>query len=145
MSEIAADYSQIVTNTLSLSGGVFDCVVLGMGEDGHTCSLFPSHPITARSLATSPPPPVVDFLTDSPKQPPTRVTLTLPTLNASRTVLFAAAGAGKADVLSKVFVKTGEVEGGFTADKVVGATFPCGLVEGGELLWLVDQGAVSTL
>ena len=148
--EISEDYAEMVTAALSsFSSDRFDLVVLGMGEDGHTCSLFPSHPLLTSSLSASPPPPVVDYLTDSPKHPPSRITLTLPTLNASRSAVFAAAGAGKASVLSQIFTKTSHDESTSTSSCTVatGTAFPCGLVRpaDGALLWLVDDAAVSML
>ena len=53
---------------------------------------------------------MVDFLTDSPKPPPSRITLTLDVLNSSRHCIFAAAGGGKSKVLGEVFSKVLEEE-----------------------------------
>ncbi len=68
---------------------VLDVVLLGVGEDGHVGSLFPGH---AALEATDPVVPV----TDSPKPPPARYTLTLPVLTSARLVVIAAFGASKA-------------------------------------------------
>ena len=78
------------------TGGVFDVIVLGLGEDGHTASLFPGHP---EALAEHAP---VIGVRGSPKPPPERITLTLPVLaRATHTVLLAT-GAGKREALARV-------------------------------------------
>ena len=74
---------------------VMDMVHLGMGEDGHTCSLFPGKPsLIDERLAFG--------VTDSPKPPPERVTLGYTVLNKARAVLILTAGAGKRDVLARI-------------------------------------------
>ena len=74
---------------------VHDVLMLGVGEDGHTASLFPGSPAlaeTERSLV-----PVI-----GPKPPPQRVTMTFPLLNAARHVCFLAADAGKRAVIDAI-------------------------------------------
>ncbi len=86
--EAARDYEKLLPPVL-------DVVVLGMGEDGHTASLFPDSSSleekTRRVLAVV-----------GPKPPPWRMTLTLPVLQSARKVLGLVAGAGKRDMVRRV-------------------------------------------
>ena len=75
---------------------VLDVALLGLGEDGHTASLFPGSPVLARSGA------VCVGVTDSPKPPPERITLTMDVLRAARRCVLLAAGAAKADAVAAV-------------------------------------------
>lgn len=74
----------------------FDVIHLGLGEDGHTASLFPG------SDALNEQRELVRAIHDAPKPPPNRLTLTLPVLNAARAVLFMVQGAGKREALAGV-------------------------------------------
>jgi 6-phosphogluconolactonase len=113
--EGAALYSQVVAALAPL-----DLVLLGIGEDGHTASLFPGHPaVDARGWAIG--------IKDSPKPPPQRVTLTLSALRGARRVIVLATGAGKADAVAKA--RRGEV--------------PSGMIAGAR--WLIDQAAAAGL
>jgi 6-phosphogluconolactonase len=108
----ARDYEALLPPTL-------DVVLLGMGEDGHTASLFPGLSAVEererRALAVV-----------GPKPPPWRLTLTLPVLVGARKVLFAVAGAGKKDALKRV---------------LAGEPLPAARVT--NAVWLVDRAAAG--
>lgn len=73
----------------------FDLVLLGMGEDGHTASLFPDNPATESAASAVP-------VFNAPKPPPERVSLGMSTLNAARQKIFLVAGAGKREALERI-------------------------------------------
>jgi 6-phosphogluconolactonase len=111
--EAAGLYAHVVAAVAPL-----DIVLLGVGEDGHTASLFPGHPaLNASGLAVG--------IRDSPKPPPQRVTLTLPALRAARRVIILATGVGKADAVARA--KRHEV--------------PSGMIAGAR--WLIDRAAAG--
>lgn len=109
-------------------GGMFDVMVLGVGPDGHVASLFPHHPAAASTDG------IAIAVHDSPKPPPTRVSLTRECLERSREVWFLVSGADKADAVLR---------------GTTGAPFettPAAHVHGIErTLWLVDDAAASDL
>ncbi|KAF9270433.1 6-phosphogluconolactonase [Marasmius fiardii PR-910] len=108
---------------------VFDLILLGMGPDGHTCSLFPGHELLSEEDRW------VAYLEDSPKPPPKRITLTFPVINHAAKVIFVATGEGKADVLTQV-LDTPEL--GLPASRVKPA-FP------GQVYWFIDAPAAAKL
>ncbi len=104
----------------------FDLIHLGMGEDGHTASLFVGSPVLQEAQA------LVAHVHNAPKPPPDRLTLTLPVINAARAVLFMVQGASKREALARVLQR----------DPVL----PASLVEpiDGELQFIVDRAAAAT-
>jgi 6-phosphogluconolactonase len=105
----------------------FDLIFLGLGEDGHTASLFPgSQALTESSRRV-----VANWVE---KFQAFRITFTFPVLNHASEVVFMVSGAGKAQILSEV-VRTGARK--YPAQNVQ--------PKNGDLLWLVDQEAGSLL
>jgi 6-phosphogluconolactonase len=84
----AADYCEQLGDTQ------LDVVLLGLGPDGHTASLFPGHPELDMTGARVIP------VVNSPKPPPERVSLSLPTLSGVTDIVLLVTGAGKADALA---------------------------------------------
>ena len=105
----------------------FDVVMLGMGPEGHVASLFPERPALYETR------PVV-AVHGSPKPPPTRISLTLPTLNRAREVWFLVAGEAKARAVRLAL-------GGAGAMQVPAA----GVHGQARTLWLLDSEAASQL
>lgn len=107
----------------------FDLVYLGMGEDGHTASLFPGSPLHESEPAI----PVTAHYQDRPSE---RVTLTPPVFNSARMVVFLASGAKKATTLAEVL-----------SDRYNPEQYPAQRIqpEDGRLIWLVDEAAAKNL
>jgi 6-phosphogluconolactonase len=108
----------------------FDLILLGMGEDGHTASLFPGHELLDEKRKWVAP------VYDAPKPPPERITLTLPIINHAREVIFVVAGEGKASPLRAVLDADGR-----------GQNLPAALVRpaSGSLKWFLDSDAAKEL
>lgn len=70
-----------------------DLVLLGVGEDGHVASLFPGHRAMEEDERW------VVAVSDAPKPPPSRLTMTMPTLTRARSVCVAAFGVGKSEAM----------------------------------------------
>ena len=107
---------------------VLDLVLLGMGGDGHTASLFPRTPaLDARDR----------WATENPveKLDAFRLTLTVPTINAARTVVFLVAGEGKAEALKEILESDADPRD-YPAKLVQPTTGP---------LWLVDEASAGLL
>lgn len=131
LDECAKHYALQIRKAFEMESTVnwpqFDLLLLGMGPDGHTCSLFPDHPLLEEKNVLIAP------ISDSPKPPPCRVTMTYPVINNAKCCIFAMAGAGKAEMVKRVLVDKEEL--------------PAGRVEPlkGELYWIVDAAAGTHL
>jgi len=109
--------------------GQFDVVMLGVGPDGHVASLFPGYPQLDVDDTIAIP------VTDSPKPPPDRISLTFAALNRSGEVWFVVSGEGKADAVAKAL-----------ADGTDLHDIPAVGVTGQDsTVWFVDEAAASKL
>ncbi|EDW00071.1 GH12656 [Drosophila grimshawi] len=98
LDKCASDYAERIVNEFGTSCPVFDLLLLGMGPDGHTCSLFPEQPANLAETER-----LIIPIRDSPKPPPERITFTLPLINNAKDVVFVVTGASKSDVVKRVF------------------------------------------
>ncbi|MEB3293212.1 MAG: 6-phosphogluconolactonase [Synechococcales bacterium] len=104
----------------------FDVILLGMGDDAHTASLFPHTP--ALSVSDR-------LVTVGNKAGQPRITFTVPLINQARCVLFLVAGENKQPALAQVF-----------ASEADAMSYPSRLIQPqGELRWLLDQAAGANL
>ncbi|HKH11270.1 MAG TPA: 6-phosphogluconolactonase [Rubrobacter sp.] len=126
--EAASSYEEELRVFFGEDPPVLDLVMLGIGEDGHTASLFPETSaleVTGRLAVANP----------VPKLGTTRITLTVPVLNAARDVLMLVAGEGKAEALEEILEGEDDPR-----------AYPAKLVQpSGGPRWLVDRSAARKL
>lgn len=138
--KIAADYEQILSEFFSLKNHPlagasgfnlprFNLILLGMGADGHTASLFPFSPALAETEKIAVANPVEKLNAE-------RLTLTFPIINNAENVIFLITGDDKAEALKEVLEDARQPE-----------KFPSQSVkpENGELFWLLDERAAALL
>jgi 6-phosphogluconolactonase len=137
--DLAVDYQKRMAKTFGMSfTPSFDLILLGMGPDGHTASLFPQHKLL-RSNG------IVEPIEDSPKPPSKRITLTLATINAARQVAFVATGGSKSSILRDILSNDPDVQCG---DDIACKNLPSARVKprrDAELHWFVDHEATSSM
>lgn len=105
----------------------FDAMLLGLGENGHTASLFPGTNVLAEEEAG-----IRGIYVEEEKM--YRITMTAPLINQAHRILFLVSGKNKADVLPKI------ISGPYDPEE-----YPAQLIKpiGGELRWFVDDDAAS--
>ena len=106
----------------------FDVCLLGMGEEGHVASVFPSSPAVYESERS------VVAVRNCPKPPPTRISLTLPAIRHASEVWLLPTGAGKAAAVAMALGGAGEV-----------ALPAAGAVGRRRTLWLLDKASAAKL
>jgi 6-phosphogluconolactonase len=109
----------------------FDLILLGIGPDGHTASLFPGQPEPSAPSAD-----LVVAVHDSPKPPPDRISFTYRLINAAHNIMFVVTGADKAEALNGVL--HGPPNRAHLPAQGVQPT-------AGSLVWLVDRAAAQAL
>lgn len=128
----ARTYHVMIEHVFEIGG--LDIVLLGMGDDGHTASLFPNHPALDAAADQ-----FVVAVEDAPKPPPQRVSLTLSTINRAAHVIFLVTGEGKAAAVKTVLSPSQN------PDQT--ATLPAQRVQptNGQVWWFVDAKAGEML
>jgi 6-phosphogluconolactonase len=125
----ARDYREELQRYFKNPAPIFDLILLGLGEDGHTASIFPKTHAVFENSQTA----IAVFV---PQLNQWRVTLTLPVINLARKVVFLVAGKAKAQIAASVL----KLEG-------IEAKWPASMVRptSGELHWMLDAEAASLL
>jgi 6-phosphogluconolactonase len=125
----AADYALTLRRFADprLAWPRLDLVLLGLGTDGHTASLFPGSPLEATEAT---------WAVSAPANHPgnERVTLTVPVLNAARSVVFLVHGAGKAGIVASVLY--GDAQPGLLPAQRIRP-------DDGALIWMLDTSAAA--
>ncbi len=126
----AAAYAAMLSDVArSGQGGTvphFDVVLMGLGPDGHCCSLFPEHPGVYETER------MVIGVRNSPKPPPTRISLTFPSLDEAEEIWFIASGDGKANAVGMALGGAGKYQ--------IPSAGPRGRR---RTLWLLDRAAAT--
>ncbi len=130
--EASRDYESRVRKTLLNEPPTiptFDTILLGLGEDGHTASLFPNSPALAEQTRLIVP-------SVSPVGTAKRMTMTYPVLNHARIVLFLVTGAKKAAIVKRILEQAGG-----------DPPLPAARIRptNGQLLWYLDDAAAAHL
>ncbi|GAA2345017.1 6-phosphogluconolactonase [Saccharopolyspora halophila] len=128
----AAHYAEVLATTSAAETDIavphFDVLMLGVGEEGHTASLFPDTPYVAERERT------VVGVHDCPKPPPTRISLTLPAIRAAGEVWLMTTGKAKAEPIAAALAGAEPVD------------IPAAGATGRDrTLWLLDADAANTL
>lgn len=125
---VAQDYAEQIDHHFE-NGPLFDLILLGLGADGHTASLFPDTEAVNEKSKTA----VANWI---PQLDSYRLTLTFPVINSARNIVFLVAGRDKAAALKRVLHGKHEPD-----------SFPSQFVNptGGKLFWIVDAAAATLL
>lgn len=127
--EAASKYARTILSQFNDDPLRFDLVLLGLGDDAHTASLFPNTKVLYEKSAL-----VKDVYVDKLKAE--RITLTAALINEAAVIAFLVFGAGKAEAVKNVLHGTGDID-----------KYPAQLIspEDGELYWYLDEPAAAQL
>lgn len=128
-SKAAARYEQMIKSFFKNTEPQFDLILLGLGEDGHTASLFPGTDILAEKKALVKQVYVIE-------KKVYRISFTIPLINNAKQVLFLVTGKEKSTVIEKLFVRPSKKN-----------ILPAQLIKPlkGNLHWLLDKAAATSL
>jgi len=125
----AQDYQGMIDAHFYKAEKCFDTILLGLGDDGHTASLFPGEPALKEDNAWVTP-------SQNPHTQTDRITLTFPAINAARSIIFLVSGENKAGVIANVIHNSTESPD-YPAKRVTGTnTAPT---------WVLDLAAASKI
>jgi len=128
--DAARRYEEEIRKFFGESGPTLDIVLLGLGGDGHTASLFPGNPVLKEQSR------LVAPVCHSPKPPPDRITFTYPLINRTRRIHFLVSGAGKAEAVRRCLENEPDIK----------QTPAAGIApRSGELVWWLDDEAAKYL
>lgn len=127
--QAASSYEKTIHDHFGAEEPVFDIVLLGLGDNSHTASLFPHTSVLHEQSAL-----VKDLYVEEVKQH--RITVTAPLINKARNVVFLVYGAGKAQAVSNIIEGEKNIE-----------EYPAQLIApaDGELYWVMDKAAATLL
>jgi len=127
--EAALQYEQKIDEFFGKNTKGFDLILLGLGDDGHTASIFPGSPVIHEQEKW-----VKEAYVEEQKM--YRITFTPVLINQARNVLFLVTGAGKANIINTVIAGEQEIN-----------KYPAQIVkpETGRLLWFLDKEAAAQL
>ncbi len=136
----ALNYALTIEQAMEGEFPIFDCVLLGMGLDGHIASIFPQTEALEETDAWV-------TCTESPKEPKDRITMTLPLINAANNIIFLLAGEDKAEVLTKVYRYQNSTLAERQNQVVSAFDLPASFVipSEGQVYWFVDRSAAREL
>lgn len=120
-----AEKERYKMTVLSNTNGIFDLMLLGLGSDGHTASIFPNRMDLLGSKE-------VCGVAIHPDSGQTRITLTGPVINNSRKILFLVTGSEKSQIVYEILYRKGEWD-----------KYPASYIKpvDGELIWILDRKA----